>query len=64
MQTDDVAALTEAIVDLVRKEVPRVASSGRNWRLVLQGSIVGDVRLIVEQHVEVIKKYQPLQVNR
>ena len=64
MQKDDVAALTEAIVELVREEVPRVAASGRNWKMVLQGSLAGDVRLIVEQHADVVSKCRPLQVNR
>jgi hypothetical protein len=61
MQMDDVAALTEALVELVRKEVPQVAASGRNWKLVLQGSQAGDVRMIVEQHADVVQRCHPLQ---
>jgi hypothetical protein len=31
---------------------------------VLQGSQAGDVRLIVEQHADVVQRCHPLQVNR
>lgn len=63
MTTDDVAALTEAIVELVREEVPRVAASGRNWKLILHGSAAGEVQPIVEEYVRTIRPRKSLQVN-
>lgn len=63
MKPDDatVATLTHAVVELVREEVQRVALSGRNWKLVLNGSASGDVRMIIEEHAEVARRCQ--QVN-
>ena len=63
MQTDDVATLTEAVTELVREEVQRVAASGRNWKIVLNGSATGDVRLVVEQHAEVTRRGQAVAVH-
>lgn len=63
MQMADVAALTDAMVELIREEVPKVAMSGRNWKLILNGSAAGDVRLSIEEHVEVMRRCQPLQAN-
>lgn len=61
MTADDVAALTESVVRLIREEVSRVALSGRNWKVIVNGSAAGDVRLVVEEHIEVSRRCQ--QVN-
>jgi hypothetical protein len=56
MYADDGAALANEISELVREEVRRVAATGRNWKLILNGSSMGDVRLIVEEHAEVKRR--------
>jgi hypothetical protein len=63
MTAEDVAALTEAIVELVREEVPRVATSGRNWKLILHGSATGEVKPVVEEYGRTIRPGKPLQLN-
>lgn len=60
MQADDVAMLTEAVVALVREEVPQLATSGRNWKLILNGSAAGDLRLVVEEHVDLLRRCQQI----
>jgi len=56
-------ALVDAVVALIRKEVPRVAMSGRNWKVILNGSASGDVRLVVEEHADVVQRFQPVKAN-
>ncbi len=60
MQADDVAALTEVVAESVREEVRRVVMSGNNWKIVINGSATGDVRLVVEEHSEITRRCRPV----
>ncbi len=55
--------LVNALVELIRKEVPRVAQSGRNWKVVINGSRGGDVRAVIEEHADVVQRWQPVSTS-
>jgi hypothetical protein len=59
--TDDcVDQVIEALVTVIREELPPMIRSGRNWKFIFNGSAGGDVRTAAELHAEVVRKYKVL----
>jgi hypothetical protein len=52
--------MIEALVTVIREELPPMIRSGRNWKFIFNGSSGGDVRTAVELHTEVVRKYKVL----
>jgi hypothetical protein len=55
-------AIIDAVVALIRQEAPRIIESGSNWKIVVNGA-GGAVRIVVEQHHDVIRDYRPVIRN-
>jgi len=58
-----VSDAVEAIVELIRKEIPGLLISGKNWKFVLSGSAGGDVRTAIETHSETVRRFVPVANN-
>lgn len=60
MLTDDspTAAVTDALVELIRQEVPALMRSGKNWKLVINASAAGDISTAVEMHCQRVRRFQ------
>lgn len=56
--TDD--ATVEVLVEVIRKELPLLLASRRNWKFTLNGSAGGDIRAAAEQQCEVMRRFQVL----
>ena len=54
----------EAVARFVREEAARLAGSGVNWKITLNGSAGGNVRAVVETYSDVIKRTEQVSVNR
>jgi hypothetical protein len=50
----------EALVSVIREELPPMIRSGRNWKFIFNGSAGGDVRTAAELHAEVVRRYKVL----
>jgi hypothetical protein len=53
-----VALVTDSLVEVVRKELPPLLRSGKNWKFIFNGSAGGDVRTAIELHAEVVRRFQ------
>jgi hypothetical protein len=61
MPTEDcVQQVIEAMVAVIREELPPLVRSGRNWKFIFNGSAGGDVRTAAELHTEVLRRYRAL----
>jgi len=58
---EQVALLVDAVVELVRQEVPRIAAENRNWKLTVNGSASGDVRAVIEAYSELTRQFRPMK---
>ncbi len=48
-------AIVDTVVRLIREEIAEAMAEHRNWKLVVNGSASGDVRVVVEHHSDVIR---------
>lgn len=55
-----VAEVIDALVEVIRKELPPLVASGRNWKFVLNGSAGGDVRTASELHAQIVRRFKVL----